>query len=474
MSPRNQVVRLSCLCLKSISTQLIYLLSDEEGKNQVAVKQYLSDATYEVLQDLLNDILATENLDAATRFSCLQVLLRHDVKKLNTGTFPHSYYEDILEEIQWNGTGLQHLNLKGVWVRNFPELLSATLSKLKNLKALTIPHMANDEVLESVMELKELTALDISGEAAFSADGLRKIRSDKITVLDIGYYGKQDICTDESSSCELVADVLENLPNLNILRTYSFTGAALSKLYTRKRDRKTKLKYIHDTGTSLETIEAVINTCPDLESVYIDKPADGVVSNLSGLKKIHSLKVSKFNWKELLNYLGISGSHLQVLKLNSCKDTVIDLSQICYAATNLITMECYKLDLTFSQPDSYFMNLQSLELLHCNLNTHTLRCLMVNSPFLRRIVVGDVVQFTDGDVFRLCAECDFVNLEELWFSCARCLTATSVELLMGHCPSLKTIGQLSGWGVGPAEVEFFRAVILSNNINLTLFEGNFL
>lgn len=468
MSPRNRVLSLSACCLKSISTQLTFLLSDDEGTHYAAVRRYLSDATHEVLQELLGIILSTENLDAATRFSCLQVLLRGDVKKLSTGIFPHSYYEKILEEIRESGVGLQHLNLKGVWVRDFPDLLSETIRKLKNLKALTIPHMADDGVLEAVIGCENLVALDISGECILTESALKTLKSEKITILDIGSYGKKDICNQDTNPFDILAEIIENLPNLNIIRTYSFTGKVLQKLYTKQPNFKTRLKYLHDTETSVEDAEAIVTLCPEMENIYIDTPTSGVLDILSRLKRMHSLKLSKFDWLELINFLEASGSKLQVLKLNNCKESVVDLSKICYLATNLQTLECFKLDLTFSQPESYFMNLQITEILYCNLGNFALRCLLMNSPFLKKIVVGDVVHMTDGDVFRLCAECDFVNLEELWFSCARCLTATSVELLMGHCPNLKIIGQLSGWSVTQADVDFFRAVILSNNLDLTL------
>lgn len=469
MSPRNQVPCLSLSCLKSISKQLIYLLSDDEGKHYETVGKYLSDATYEILQDLLKDILSSENLDAATRFSCLEVIMREDVKKLDTGMFPHSYYEKILEIIKTKGAGLQHLNLKGLWVGDFPELLSETIAKLKNLKSLTIPHMADDSVIEAAMTCEHLTALDISGESSFTVSALKRIKSDKLTVLDIGNYGKTDICSQECiNPFEIIAEIIENLPNLTILRTYSFTGKALFALHNKNPTIKTKLKYIHDTDTSLEEMEAIICLCPNLESIYIYSPAEFVISELDKLKRIHSLKLSRFNWKELVNYLQASGDHLQTLKLCICKETAVDLSQLCYLVPNLSTLECYKVDLTCTDFGSYFMNLQNLEVLYCNTNTALLKYLMTNSPFLRRIVVGDVVYMTDGDVFRLCAECNFENLVELWFSCAKCLTATSVELLMGHCPNLKVIGQLNGWSLSPAEVEFFRAVVVANNIDLNL------
>ncbi|KAJ8932933.1 hypothetical protein NQ314_014311 [Rhamnusium bicolor] len=120
------------------------------------------------------------------------------------------------------------------------------------------------------------------------------------------------------------------------------------------------------------------------------------------------------------------------------------------------------------------MALQNVELLYCDMSDNVIRYFLTNSPFLKRIVVGCVINMTDGDMFRLCAECEFRHLEELWFSCARYLTATSVEILMGHCPNLRVVGQLSGWDMQQDELDCLRAVIAATNTDLTLLPvGNF-
>lgn len=459
---------LSLMCLKTIVQQIIHLLADDEGKYHDVVTIFLRDATFQILQDLLKQILGTVNLDASTRFSCLEVLLRPDVKHLETGIFPHSYYKRILEVIRISGVGLQHLNLKGVWVRDFPELLSDALRELRCLKTLIIPHMADDSVIEIVASYDNLSVLDISGECALTVKGINMIKSDALTVLNIGSYGKKDVCTQDPSSFDVVAGLIENLPSLAVFRTYSFTGKSLLVLYRRNRNFKTKLKYIHDSETTIEEFDAIVNTCPHLENICMNSPNSGVVCELGKLKSLHSLKLSRFTWRELLSYLLEHGSRLQSMKLNTCKNEVIDLSLISHSAPNLITLECFKVELSFPQVDSYFMSLQSLEVLYCDIGGLVLAYVMIKSPYLKKIVVGDAIHMTDGDVFRLCAECDFVNLEELWFSNAKYLTSTSVELLMGHCPSLRVLGQLSGWDVSPGEVELLRTIIASNNIDLTL------
>ncbi|VEN53767.1 unnamed protein product [Callosobruchus maculatus] len=382
MSPKQPVLPLSYMCLKVISNQVTVALSDDEGKYYQVVQEYLADATYEVLQDLLRMILNCITLDAGIRFSCLEVLLREDVKKLDTG--------------------------------------------------------------------------------------IRKLHSDKLQVLDIGNFGKRDICQEEDSGPELVAELMMNCPNLSSVKTYSYTGSSLLLIYEKNPSYRTKLKYIHDTGTTLKSMEAITTLCPDLETVHLESPEQEVLENLSKLRKLHTLKLVKYSAQELTDYLRISGSQIQVLKLSRVKDVALDLSVLSSLIPNLVTLECFQMKLTFSDAGSYFMSLQNVEFLYCDMSDDVIRFVLMNAPFLRRMVVGCVILMTDGDIFRMCAESDFTNLEELWFSCAKCLTATSVELLMGHCPNLKVIGQLTGWDLHQEELDYLKVVIAATNTDLTL------
>lgn len=469
MSPRSTVSYLRHLCLKIISNQLIYALSDDEGKYYQVVEKYLSGATFEVLQDLLNIILNSVNLDASIRFSCLELLLRGDVKKLDTGMFPQFYYEKILTVIAARGRRLNYLNLKGVWVRDYPKLLSEVIKNCECLKTLIIPHMANDEVLKAVSGLKKLIVLDICGEACFTVEEIKQFKCDSLCVLDVGNFGKFDICEGENSGPEVVAEILVNFSNLEFLKTYCFTGQALlyfSQLYPHK---KTKLKYLHDTGTSLDVFNCIVQLCPDLENVHFDSPDEGVVENLTDLMKLNTLKLTRCDVDELLKFLRQSGGKIQLLTVNSIKNSTLDLSEICVSTPSLLTLECFKVNLCYTNFENYFMCLQTIELLYCDMSDNVVKCILMNAPFLKRFLVGSVINMTDGDIFRICAESDLSCLEELWFSYARCLTSTTVELLMGHCPNLRVIGQLDRWDINQEDLDLLRVVIALTNTDLSLF-----
>ncbi|CAG9864895.1 unnamed protein product [Phyllotreta striolata] len=474
MSPRNLVPPLKSLCLRTISNKLIHALSDDEGANFTPVAEYVSSVTFEVLQDLLAVILDSVNLDANIRFSCLELLLRTDVRKLDVGMFPQFYYTKILEAIATRGNGIQHLNLKGVWARDFPHLLSELVRSLRGLRTLLIPHMADDAVIEAILTLEELVVLDISGEACFTEEGIRRLRSDTLQVLEVGMFGKLNVCQQDDAGAALVANLIENLPNLISLKIYSYTGSALLVFHKKHPKRKTRLKYLHDVGTTNETMDCMVKVSPDLENIHLDAAEAGVLEKLSTFRNLYILKLTKCDLREFLSFITLSGDRLKVLKLNHSKKESLDLSQICLFAPNLQILECYHMKLTFMNPDTYFMSLINVDLTYCDMSDDVVRMVLMNSPFLRQVVIGSIIRMTDGDVFRLCAECDFYNLEELWISCARSLTVISVELLMGHCRNLRQIGQLNGWDLSLDEIDYLKIIIASTNTDLKLlYTDNF-
>ncbi|KAK9881106.1 hypothetical protein WA026_014452 [Henosepilachna vigintioctopunctata] len=471
MSPRNSVFQLKYICARFLSNLLIHLLSDDEGLNYETTREYLSDATYQVLQELLKNILNSINLDAATRFSSLEILLRKDVRKLETGIFPHSYYEKLLHVIRLNGKGLQQLNLKGVWVRDQPELLSELVNALNNLKVLVVPHMASDTVLECIARCEHLNVLDISGEASYTAKGLSYLKNENLQLIDIGNYGKKGVCEGNEDDTELISNLMCNLPNLRSIRTYSYTGLAVSLVSLQSRSHL-NLTYLHDTGTTNEVFNSVIELCPALESIYLNSPGHGVISRLNCLRRLNCLKLTNPSLNELTFYVSNFASNLQTIKLCHNKREVFDLSTIALGIPRINNIECYQMHLSIKQPDVYFLFLNKIELLYCDISDDCLKLILSNSPVLKRVIIGCVINFKDGDVFRLCAECDFQYLEELWLSCAKNLTIMSVELLVGHCPNLKSIGQMTGWDVNNEEIEVFRYVMQISNTDLTLLPLN--
>lgn len=482
MSPKRSINSLKTTSIKAIAGILLQTLSGDEGHYYEEVSQIFVGATFDVMEQLLEDILSEQLHDAATRVNCLQVLLREDIRKLSTGMFPHGYYLKIMEAIKLNGTGLQYLNLKGIWARENTKELSSMLANLKKLRVLISPHVVDDLVLEQIIKMDNLTSLDISGDCTYSLHLLRQFKSDTCQVLHIGNYGLKELYTacDHAESITTIASLIRNLPNLRTIRAYSYSGEALQEVYTSCSQFKSKLVHIHDTGTSSERWQAIDEVCPSLESVRLTGPKDGFITTSldNPERKLKSLKICYPLIGEL--YPLITSANLPLYNLHTLHISLVrctagmgpaylDISLLCTACPNLQDLECHKVQLKYAQnEDAYFIQLETVEIRYCDISINVLGFLLLNSPFLRRVVIIDNCHLTDGDIFRLCADSEFLNLEELCFAYASGLTVTSVELLMGHCPKLRYIGQLSQWNVKDTELVELSSIVQQSNVDLIL------
>lgn len=381
--------------------------------------------------------------------------------------FPQFYYDKILETISSQGVALQHLNLKGVWVKDNPDLLCIALKQLGQLRVLHIPHIANDNVLQCVSNIPYLRVLNISGECQCTKQGLLtlcqelNIKKSLLRVLDIGSYGEENI------PHETIAEFIENLPNLATLSSYSFVGKSLNYIYQRNKKFLCNLKYVHDTRTTKQTCEAIYQTCPVLENLYFDTPDNEVIDVISKFQGLHTFKLVKFQCLDLHKLLLKWGSSLQHINISLGRG-IFDISKLAQSCPNLTKMGFYKMEFLSHTTDVAICKLRNIEVLYSELTPSCLRYILQRSPDLRKISIGEEVGITDGDLYRLCADFCLLNLEKLWFQNARYLTVNAIELLMSHCPELTTLGRIPGWNVSTEDIFFMRAVIQSTNSDLSL------
>lgn len=367
----------------------------------VEVNSYLENAgaTSDIYQDLLRVILASDYLEASIRFTCLQMLLNDNVQILITEIFPFSYYEKILQVIAAQGNGLKTLNLKGVWVKDeHMHYMFDIIKKCPNLTKLCIPYIANDELLDYISKyLTKLKIIDISGETDITEIGVESlskgISCKNLIVVDIGMLGEENICHSD------IAMILEHCPNLESLATYSFVGSSLKFINDNIDENfKCKLKYLHDTHTDSNTLDIIIKTCPELESIYLDTPQQGILSKLQNTF-IRKLKIYKFSCDELmklLEKLGRTLVHLTMIKGNG----VLELGKLARICSGLIDLDCYMMDLLlYNFCDIKFECLQGLEMLNSPMNSISLKYFICNTTTLKRLAV-DSVTFTDEDIAR--------------------------------------------------------------------------
>lgn len=355
-------------------------------------------ATSIIYQDLLKVILHIETLEASIRFSCLQMLLNESVQHLSVEIFPYSYYEKILQIIAAQGHGLRMLDLSGVWVKvEHMHYLHDILKRLPNLVSLIVPYIATDELLCWIAKYNpKLRILNISGETDITESGVEalafSLAKETLTVVDIGTLGEENIASED------VSMLIEHLPNLTTLKSYSFTGRSLRYIRENKNPSfKCNLRHVHDTQTSAVTMDAIRDTCPKLEDLYLDTPDRGILSKMSEMK-LAKLKLYRFDCAELYPVLDKIGQKLIHVTLIKGRNTM-EIGKLITSCPSLIDLDFYMMDMLSYSSDKCFNRLQGLEILSSPLQLWSLKYFICNTPTLKRLAI-DSVTFTDEDMTR--------------------------------------------------------------------------
>lgn len=410
MSPRCAVPPLHEVGLSLVARQLIYALSQCTTDEDVTLPLTMISSYYESLgatsdiqQDLLNLILSSEYLDPAIRYYAMKLLVKENVKTLATGQFPCPYYRKVLDLIVEQGHHLTSLNLKGVWVKD--EHLSIMYNLIKNLRNLTvlsIPYIANDEVLKFIGEHNAgLKLLDVSGESDITEIGIDAMLnanpqlSQTLTVINIGMYGEENI--DHTD----VALLIRRLSNLTNLGSYSFVGKALYHIYNTDcpPNFKSKLQYVHDIKTNLRTMKAIIALCPELETIYLEDADQGVLQQMKEFEYLTKIKLNKFQCHELHQLLDKIGHKIVSLMLSGSSGS-FNFTRIAESCRNLETIEFFQIQTTTHEEEIPFSKLEHIEIIQGNLSNSCLKYLMTSSPKLKKLIIGDEIKLDDSDMAR--------------------------------------------------------------------------
>ena len=418
-----------------------------------SVANYLTSLPHNISQELSQSILSTEELDVAIRFCLFKLMFHNHIKSLIIGAFPKDYYMRILDIICDHGTELQILDLRGVWVKG---------------------DVASNGILAALgRDHGSLLVLDISGACNISWEGIEmlccapssSIQPSRLQVVNIGSPGQEDV------SPSNITTLLKNIPDLRSLGGYSFVGKALLNLISEDGGivKETKLQYLHDTGTDLDTLHAIGKLCPKLESIYLDRPAYGVVGRLHSISKLKQVKLNRFDCAELDLMLTNCGVSLETLELLVGKG-VADMSSVANHCPQLKKLTCYKIEFLTHYEQVIFPSLTKLEVLHSVITTSCVRYLLSSSPQIEEFSIGEHVDLTDDDFADILGKTALPQLCKLWFQSARNLSRITVEVLMVTCPSLKSIALLSGWGLGLDDIQDLLYEIQISNLDLALLE----
>lgn len=418
MSKKNKVINLSESTLSTLANSIVSAVAYSFAKENVetnfnlteldmslvmvVINSYLDEngATHTIYEELLQLILSSVNLQASIRFVCLQMLLNGNIKSLKTEVFPFPYYEKILQVIEMQGRSIKHLNLKGIWLKeDNMSLMFRIIKSLPNLVKLVIPYIATDDLLFHIkLYQRNLLHLDISGETDVTDIGIEYLClsevSRTLTVLDIGTVGEENICHTD------VASLLTHIPHLKSLGSYSFAGRAVQHAKENlNADFVSKLQYLHDTETKLNTMNAICSACPDMKLIYLDSPEPNVLHKLTSLRNLQSLKIYKFNCSEIYHVLKRIGTQLRHLTCMKGSN-IMDVGLIIQSCPNLIDLDFYMMDELTCLTDENFNQLQSFEILSSPMSATVLRNLICNCHRTIRRLAVDVVPFTDYEMAR--------------------------------------------------------------------------
>lgn len=418
MSKKNKVINLSELTLSTLANSIVSAVAYSVAKENVetnfnlteldmslvmvVINSYLDEngATHTIYEELLQLILSSVNLQASIRFVCLQMLLNGNIKSLKTEVFPFPYYEKILQVIEMQGRSIKHLNLKGIWLKeDNMSLMFRIIKSLPNLVKLVIPYIATDDLLFHIkLYQRNLLHLDVSGETDITDIGIEYLClsevSRTLTVLDVGTVGEENICPTD------VASLLTHIPHLKSLGSYSFVGRAVQHVKENlNADFVSKLQYLHDTETKLNTMNAICSACPDMKLIYLDSPEANVLHKLTSFRNLQSLKIYKFNCSEIYHVLKCIGTQLRHLTCMKGSN-IMDVGIIIQSCPNLIDLDFYMMDELTCLTDENFNQLQSFEILSSAMSATVLRNLICNCHRTIRRLAVDVVPFTDYEMAR--------------------------------------------------------------------------
>ncbi|XP_068235846.1 uncharacterized protein [Palaemon carinicauda] len=444
------------------------------------VKDILTDSlTPGILEELLNTILSRdEEVEVVIRYLALQLLLTPGVRSLSVGNFPESYYNMVLEVIAKYGTGIQQLDLRGIWVgMEHRCALLNVLRKLDDMRRLTLRYNCDDEMLSTIGKYcNRLQKIDISGSRNITEEGLRKLCSNpcrvcidllkhSLQIVDLGGPGAQNLPPSH------VKYLFFTLPNLISVGSYECTGKAVELFYNEYPGRKLGLLYMHDLTTNSARFNCITKTCPNLQAIYLDSPKDTVVHYLDMLKNVKELKLHKVRWTDVEILLQKMGPNIRSLYLLTVFGDVnlADLGRWC---TDLRRMEFHNVSLVSldATQDSAFDKVVEFLVYTSQLSVMSVRLIINQCKSVERLSLCDCGQLSDAAVISSLTDGSLRKTKELWLGVAPGLTIRSIQSFIEHCPLLTDVGNVANWNIHPDDIDLLRVQLLISNTDLTFHE----
>ncbi|KAK7862934.1 hypothetical protein R5R35_004893 [Gryllus longicercus] len=444
----------------------------KDDKVKLIFQNYLSNLPVSLKEKLLYYILDLDELEASVRYRALLLILCPQMKSLCPGIFPQTYFTRVAHVICCQGTTLESLDLRGVWLKgNLLGELQNILQSLKNLRDLHIPHMATDAILNTIGQYNtSLQILDIMGECNVTEAGIESLCNSGNSVIThnlqfvlLGNPGGDEV------SPSTVSLLIKYLPKLQSLGSYPKVGEAIEYLIQENSDITTNLIHLHDSYTDLNRICILIKTTPMLDSIFIDHPSDGVISHLCEFSHLTKVKFQRFQLNEFFRFINKVGRKLLTMEL-MFGSGILDFASLSKQCPNLVKFTCYKMDCIRHFDKVEFPYLKNFGVYYSDISPSCVKSVMLASPNMEKLSLGDFLEITDDDIIEIFTTKEFTKLKHIWFANAVYLTSVSVQILIECCPNLVSLGELSGWNMTQTETIIFKEAIETENLALKIID----
>lgn len=287
-----------------------------------------------------------------------------------------------------------------------------SLKTMPQLTHLIVPYIATDALVAAVgAACPRLELLDISGTELVTDRGVVELvrqtegwdpgptsLTSTLRFLLIGGPGGRRL------SAETAGYLLVRLPNMISLGSFPHSSQVVSEAVRRSGGRRGcdttfQLKYLHDQNTAEENLADVTRFCPELRTIFLDNPEQGVLCMLDKFQHLRKLKFNKVTFEQLLDTTKLLRKQITMIELVAAHGT-LDLGLLSEHCPNLAVLEIFYSKNVISKTSAKFNRLKKC-VIYCTDISGAAACdLIENSPNIEHLNLSSASSLTHASLQR--------------------------------------------------------------------------
>ena len=180
-------------------------------------------------------------------------------------------------------------------------------------------------------------------------------------------------------------------------------------------------------------MEALKQTCPEIEALYLDCPKSSAIKQVHYLKKLRHLKLHKLRWCDVEFTITNLKNYLRTLYMSQIFGE-INLHLLSESCSYLEKLELHGTPIILNQPepgevayvDIKFPYLRELLIYRASLSSFMVRKLLMSSDVFHHIAFGQCNWITDSEMVHCLEQSCLTNVKEFWLAQARHLSMQSL------------------------------------------------